>query len=156
MQQLNKELKEEFGEDTWYTSIRLADDGGDGQVIADLTKDPNTLQQERWVQSTGFWNKDANITLSVQGADPRSFMFRLDKEVSLPRLGNLIDQSRAYLRKERNVGDGMATLAQVESSNQMNTRAQGIHYNVVLHSKSTGKSYYFTYKLNGSLESMRE
>lgn len=157
MEKLNKELIKEFGADTWYTSIRLlGNKGADDQVIVDLSRDPNSLQQERWVQSVGFWNKDADITLSIQGAEPKSFMFRLDKEVSLSKLGSLIEQSRKKLQEDKHIEDGEVNMAQVESSNQMNSREQGIHYAVTLTSKKAGKSFYFIYKLDGSLKSIAE
>src|SRR6478752_10392003 len=44
MEKLNKELKEEFGADAWYTSIELVNSGGSDDVVTvDETKDPNSL-----------------------------------------------------------------------------------------------------------------
>ncbi|HEU4609795.1 MAG TPA: hypothetical protein VFS31_16865, partial [Chitinophagaceae bacterium] len=98
MEKLSKELKEEFGANAWYTSIELANSGdSDDLVTVDQTKDPNSLKQEQWSQFHGFWDKKADITLSVQGAEPRSFMFQLDKEASLGRLGDLMEESKKRL-----------------------------------------------------------
>jgi hypothetical protein len=156
MEKLGKELKEEFGAEAWYTSIELANSGGSDDVITvDQTKDPNSLKQEQWSQFHGFWDKKADITLSIQGAEPKSFMFQLDKEVSLTRLGELMEQSMKQLQ-QKGVEDAQVILAQIKASNQMNTKAEGIYYSLSLESKKKGKSYNFVYNLDGSLKSLNE
>lgn len=157
MEKLSKELKEEFGAEAWYTSIELANSGGSDDVVTvDQTKDPNSLKQEQWSQFHGFWDKKADITLSIQGAEPKSFMFQLDKEVSLGKLGDLMEQSRQKLAQERGVDDGQVILAQIRASNQMNTKAEGIYYSISLESKKKNKSYNFVYNLDGSLKTLNE
>lgn len=157
MEKLNKELKEEFGTDTWYTSIELANSGGSDDIITvDQTKDPNSLKQEQWSQFHGFWEKKANITLSIQGAAPKSFMFQLDKEVSLAKLGELMELSKKKLEEETKVDDGAVILAQIKASNQMNTKEEGLYYSIVLESKKAGKSYNFVYNMDGSLKTLHE
>jgi hypothetical protein len=157
MEKLNKELKEEFGPEAWYTSIELANSGGSDDVVTvDQTKDPNSLKQEQWSQFHGFWDKKADITLSIQGAEPKSFMFQLDKEVSLGKLGELMEQSMKKLSVERGADDSKVILAQIKASNQMNTKAEGIYYSISFESKKKGKSYNFVYNLDGTLKSLNE
>ena len=157
MEKLSKELKEEFGADTWYTSIELANSGGSDDVVTvDQTKDPNSLKQEQWSQFHGFWDKKADITLSIQGAEPKSFMFQLDKEVSLSKLGELMELSMRKLITEKGIDDSQVILAQIKASNQMNTKAEGIYYSLSLESKKKGKSYNFIYNLDGSLKTLNE
>jgi hypothetical protein len=156
MEKLAKELKEEFGPEAWYTSIELANSGGSDDVVTvDQTKDPNSLKQEQWSQFHGFWDKKADITLSIQGAEPKSFMFQLDKEVSLTKLGELMEQSTKQLQ-EKGIEDAQVILAQIKASNQMNTKAEGIYYSISLQSKKKAKSYNFVYNLDGSLKNLNE
>ncbi len=157
MEKLNKELKEEFGPEAWYTSIELANSGGSDDVVTvDQTKDPNSLKQEQWSQFHGFWDKKADITLSIQGAEPKSFMFQLDKEVSLSKLGELIELSQKKLATEQDAGDSQVILAQIKASTQMNTKAEGIYYSISLESKKKKKSYNFVYNLDGSLKALNQ
>lgn len=157
MEKLNKELKEEFGAEAWYTSIELANSGGSDDVVTvDQTKDPNSLKQEQWSQFHGFWDKKADITLSIQGAEPKSFMFQLDKEVSLSKLGELMELSMKKLSTEQGVDDSQVLLAQIKASTQMNTKAEGIYYSISLESKKKNKSYNFVYNLDGSLKVLNQ
>lgn len=156
MEKLSKELKDEFGAEAWYTSIELANSGGSDDIVTvDQTKDPNSLKQEQWSQFHGFWDKKADITLSIQGAEPKSFMFQLDKEVSLTKLGELMEQSSKQLQ-EKGADDAQVILAQIKASNQMNTKSEGIYYSISLESKKKGKSYNFVYNLDGTLKSLNE
>jgi hypothetical protein len=157
METLNQQLKDKFGPDTWYTSIVLSNSGGsDDMVTVDQTKDPNSLTQEQWDLFHGFWEKRANITLQIEGAKPESFMFQLDKEVSLGRLGELMELSQKKLAEEREIKDSKVIIAQVKASNQMNSKEEGIYYSLSLHSEQGGKNYHFVYDLNGNLQSLNE
>jgi hypothetical protein len=157
MEKLNAELKEEFGADAWYTSIELTNSGSDDDIITvDQTKDPNSLKQEQWAQFHGFWEKKADITLQIEGAKPESFMFQLDKEVSLSRLGSLMELSQKKLKEEKNITDGEVTVAQIKASNKMNTKAEGLYYSISLQSKKAGKSFNFVYDMQGNLKTLNE
>lgn len=156
MEKLNAELKKEFGAGAWYTSIEIAGSGSDDVVTIDQTKDPNSYKQEQWQQYHGLWDKKADITLTIQGAQPESFMFQLDKEVSLSRLGELMEQAQQKLRTEKQVDDGVITLAQAKASAQMNNKAEGIYYSLSIESKKARKSFNFIYKLDGSLKQLHD
>ncbi len=157
MEQLNKELLDEFGADAWYTNIELINSGGSDDLISiEVTKDPNSFKQEQWIQFHGFWEKKANVTVTVRGAEPRSFMFQLGKEVHLSRLGELMQQSRETLERERGVQEPQVLTAQVKSGNQMNTKEEGIYYSITIRGKNDQKNYNFVYNLDGSLRSLNE
>jgi hypothetical protein len=157
MEQLNAELKKEFGSEAWYTSIELVNNGGSDDVITvDETKDPNSLKQEQWSQFHGFWEKKADITLSIQGAEPKSFMFQLDKEVSLAKLGELMETSAKQLKSEKNIDDAELVLAQIKASTKMNNKQDGLYYSLSLQSKKSGKSYNFVYSIDGKLKTLNE
>lgn len=157
MEQLSQELKKEFGEDAWYTCIELVNSGGSDDIVTiDQTKDPNSLKQEQWSQFHGFWEKKADITLSIQGAKPESFMFQLDKEVGLGKLGSLMEQSKKQLLEEKKVDDGQVVLAQIKASTQMNTKQEGLYYSISLKSPKSGKSYNFVYNTEGTLKTLNE
>ncbi len=157
MTQLSSELKAEFGEDAWYTSIELVNNGGsDDLVTVDVTRDPNSLRQEQWTLFHGFWDKKANVTLTIQGAEPRSFMFQLDHEVRLSLLGTLMERSRKVLEEEKGIQDPQVLTAQIKSSNQMNSKQEGIYYSISLRGKKEEKSFNFVYDLNGTLKSRTE
>ena len=157
MEQLNKELIDEFGANAWYTSIELENSGSSSDIITvDQTNDPNSLKQEQWSQFHGFWEKKANITLSIEGAEPKSFMFQLDKEVSLPKLGELMVQAKSLLSDKKQFKDGEVVLAQVKARNQMNNKEEGIYYTISVKSKAAGKSFLFVYDINGALKNIVE
>jgi len=157
MEKLNAELKKEFGADAWYTSVELVNSGGSDDVITvDQTKDPNSLKQEQWSQFHGFWEKKLDITLTINGAEAKSFMFQLDKEVSLAKLGELMEKSQAQLKTDKGVDDAQLVLAQIKASQQMNTKQEGLYYSLALQSKKTGKSYNFVYNIDGGLKSLNE
>lgn len=156
MEKLSAELIEEFGAEAWYTSIELENAGSsDDLVSVQQTNDPNSLKQEQWVQAHGFWNKAANVTLTIQGAEPKSFMFQLNKDMSLSKLGELIETSTKSLQ-EKDVKDTELTLASMKASNQMNTKQEGFYYSVILRNKADGKSFRFIYDINGKLKSLDE
>ncbi len=157
MEQLNAELKKEFGPEAWYTSIELVNSGGSDDIVTvDETQDPNSLKQEQWSQFHGFWEKKADITFSIQGAEPKSFMFQLDKEVSLAKLGELMEQSVSQLKAEKNVDDAQVVLAQIKASTKMNTKQEGLYYSLSLQSKKSGKNYNFVYSIDGKLKTLNE
>lgn len=157
MEKLNAELKKEFGAEAWYTSIELVNSGGSDDIVTvDQTKDPNSLKQEQWSQFHGFWEKKADITLSIQGAEPKSFMFQLDKEVSLAKLGELMEQSRKRLLDEKKVDDSQVVLAQIKASSKMNSKQEGLYYSISLQSKKGNKSYNFVYNIDGNLKTLNE
>ena len=156
MEKLDKELKDEFGVETWYTSIEIENAGSSDDVITiDQTTDPNSLKQEQWVQFHGIWEKKANITLSIEGAEPKSFMFQLDKEISLGKLGELMESSIKSLT-EKNIKDAKVVLAQIKASNQMNNKQDGIYYSISLKSETAGKSFRFIYDTKGNLKTLDE
>lgn len=154
---LDKEIKEEFGKDAWFTRIELSNkSGSDDAISLDMSKDPNSLQQEQWTQYHGIWNKEANVTLSVQGAEPKAFMFQLDKEASLPMLGELMEKSVAQLRTEKGIEDPQVIFGQIRSNHAMNDKHSGIMYHIAIESKKAAKSFYFIYDLDGHLVSLTE
>lgn len=157
MEQLNSELQKEFGKDAWYTGIDLiSKSGSDDIIIIDYTTNPNSLKQEQWMQYHGFWEKKADISLSVEGASPVSFMFQLDKEVSLTKLGQLMEKSVQTIEKEKGSGKYSISMARIKSENLMDARQSGIYYAITVQEETSDKRYSFIYNTDGSIRKRLE
>ena len=157
-EKISAELISKFDADAYYTDIELVNDKtSDESILVTETKYPATMKQEQWLRySGGEWEKQADVSFTADGADPKSFMFQLNKEVSLSKFSDLIDASKAQLAKEKNVKNAVLTGASVKSNNKMNSKETGIFYYVTLRDANSKKDYRFVYDLNGALRSMTE
>ncbi len=153
-EKLNNDLKDKFGADTWYTSISLSK-GGEGNagyiVAVDKTDKPESMRQEKWVKMGDMWEQAANVTLDIKNGKPVDFMFQLDKEISLPTLGGLIEQSQQKLKDEKKIWNTKLKLAIVSTNNTILSKEEKINYTVILEDKEATNSYSFTYNLKGKL-----
>jgi len=154
---MNEELKNKFGENAWYTSIVIRGKNGTNNTITvDQTDDPNSLKQEQFSYSNGFWEKKTDISLRIDGGQPQDYMFQLDKEVSIEKLYALMEESLATLEKEEGVSDAHVSFTSIKSSNEMTRKVDGIIYTISLYSNGENKSYSFVYNLNGELKSFNK
>ena len=149
---LNTDLKAKFGEDAWYTSIVLKDNGkGRNIITVDVTKDPNSLRQAQWVLR-GEWEKSSDITVQIANGKPEDYMFQLDQKVSFTQLSKLINNSIDQLKDQENIVDATVETASVISKNEIRSSESRILYTISLHSAAKDKSYSFVYNLDGSLK----
>jgi len=150
---LSTDLEDKFGKDAWYTSISLSKAGQDNEgyiVAADKTDDPSSLRQERWIKSGGMWEQAANVTMEVRGGKPADFMFRLNKEIDLSKLGNFIEIAQKKLEEDKKI-KGTLKLAVVSTNTTIINKAEKINYTVILDAPSDNNTFSFTYNSNGDL-----
>ncbi len=157
-EKMSSELIGKFGADAYYTDLEMvANIGSEEGVMVTETKDPASLKQEQWLRyGGGEWEKQADVSFTAEGGDPKLFMFQLNKEVSLSKMGDLLQTSKDQLLKEKNVTDPAVIQASVKSYNKMNSKETGIFYYITLRDKSSQKDYNFVYDLKGILKSKLE
>ena len=151
---LSTDLESKFGKDAWYTSISLskAGDGNEGYIVAvDKTDDPSSLKQERWVKSGGMWEQAANVTVEVKGGQPSDFMFRLNKEIDLSKLGEFVTTTKKTLEEEKKITNATLKLAIVSTNNTILNKSEKINYTVILTAPEGGNTYSYTYNNRGEL-----
>ena len=150
---LSADLEKKFGKDAWYTSISLskAGDGNEGYiVVADKTDDPSSLKQERWVKSGGMWEQAANVTLEIKGGKAADFMFRLNKEIDLSRLGGFVEAARKKLAEEKKINDPILKLAIVSTNTTILNKEEKINYTVIFGTPDDN-TYSVTYNSKGDI-----
>lgn len=154
-EKLQAELISKYGEDAYYTDLQLTLNAeSELSVLVTETKEPSSLKQEQWLRyGGGGWEKQADVVFSVEGAEAKSFMFQLNKEVSLSTMADLLDKSKAQLEKERQVKEPVFVSAVVSSKHQMNSKETGIFYYINLSDAASKKDYRFVYDLKGIMVS---
>ncbi|KAA5537329.1 hypothetical protein F0919_06550 [Taibaiella lutea] len=151
-EKLQTELISKYGADAYYTDIQLTlTTESEVSALVTETKDPSSMKQEQWLRyGGGEWEKQADVIFSVQGAEAKSFMFQLNKEVSLSTMSDLLEKSKAQLAKEKQIKDPVFVSAVVSSKHQMNSKETGIFYYITLLDKASQKDYRFVYDLKGN------
>jgi len=150
---LSADLEKKFGKESWYTSISFskAGEGNEGYIVAvDKTDDPSSLRQERWVKSGGIWEQAANITMEIKGGKPSDYMFRLNKEIDLSRLGGFVETTKKKLQDEKKINDATLKLAIVSTNTTILNKAEKINYTVI-YSTPDNNTYSITYNSKGDI-----
>jgi hypothetical protein len=157
-EKINSELVGKFGAEAYYTDLELVHNtGSDEAVMVTETNNPSSMKQEQWLRySGGEWEKQADVSFTAEGADPKLFMFQLNKDASLSEMGDLLQTSKDQLLKEKNVAKPVLTAASIRSYNKMNSKDTGIFYYITLQDADTKKDYHFVYDLKGQLKSTLE
>jgi hypothetical protein len=158
MERLSEGLVAKFGAATYYTDIEfLSKPGSDDIVMVTETNEPASMKQEQWLQySGGEWEKQADVHFTADGADPKAFMFQLNKEVSLSKMGDLLEAAKAQLLKDKQVKAPVFVSAVVKSNNKMNSKEGGIFYYIILNDNIGKRDYQFVYDLQGNLQTSSE
>lgn len=154
MLELNGKIKDKFSNDAWYTHINLKGSNDEiNTIVLDVTNDPNSLKQEQWALESGFWEKKSNITLRIDAGQPTDYMFQLDKEVSFSKAHDLMQQSLEDLKNNEDISDNLEIRGlTIRSSEEMNSKEDGILYTVTIYNKDSSKSYSYVYYMNGKLK----
>lgn len=150
-EKMSGELIGKFGAEAYYTDLELIHNtGSDEAVMVTETNNPSSMKQEQWLRySGGEWEKQADVSFTAEGANPKLFMFQLNKDASLSKMGDLLQTSKDELLKEKNIKEPVLTAASIRSNNKMNSKETGIFYYFTLHDPSAQKDYNFVYDLKG-------
>lgn len=152
--EIENEIKSEFGDDAYFTDLSIIYDKSIGNMIGvTVTKDPESLKMGEWNQTQGAWEQTAEVTLEVPpGTKAADFMFQLGDEISLTKLGELIEKSKKQLQDEKDLKNPTLSIASVIfPDNGDISKAQ---YSINLEPENGGTNFYFYYNLDGELDSM--
>ncbi|WP_346237157.1 hypothetical protein ABDK00_012000 [Niabella insulamsoli] len=151
---IENELKSKFGADAYYTDINVTYNESIGNVVGvTVTKDPASLKMGQWNQTQGNWTQNQDISIEIpQGSQATDFMFQLGQTVSLAKLGELIETSKAQLTKEKQLQNPRLHMASVQYPD--NGDVSKAEYLVMLQPETGGTTFSFQYKLNGDFIKM--
>lgn len=151
---IENDIKSKFGDNAYYTDLNISYDTRIGNMISlTVTDAPESLKMGQWVQSQNTWKQTSEVTLEVpEGTKAEDFMFQLDDNINLNRLGELVEKSCAQLTTEKDIENPKLEMAFVKfPKNGDISKAQ---YSISLKPEQGGTTFSFYYKLNGELIEM--
>jgi hypothetical protein len=151
---IEKEIKSKFGENAYYTDLTIMYINGIGNTVsATITDDPESLKMGQWNLAHGSWTQDSEITLEVpEDTKAADFMFQLDEDFSVSKLGGLIEKSSKQLTAEKGLENPILSIASIKFPNDGDiSKAE---YMVRLEPENGGTSFTFSYLLNGEFIEM--
>lgn len=151
---IQKAIKNEFGDNAYFTDINIAHSASIGNIIGiTVTKDPSSLKMGQWNQAQGVWKQNAEIFIDVpNGKKAADFMYQLDDKINLTTLGALIEQSKKQLQNEKNLNNPMLSTASIYFPK--NGDISKTEYLVNFKPENGETTFRFYYKLNGELRKM--
>ena len=152
--QIESQLKDEFGAQAYYTDISILNIEGLGNVVSTtVTAEPESMEMGEWKQTQGSWEQTAEVTIEVpEGMKAADYMFQLGGEISLKKLGELVEKSKADLTKEKNIQNPHLNLANVTYPNTGD--ASKLQYVINLEPENGGTSFSYIYSMDGELIDM--
>ena len=149
--EIEAELKNEFGDDAYYTDLTIMYDESIGNSIATTVTDaPESLKMGQWTYSLGNWKQTSEVTLEVpEGTKAADFMFQLNDKINLNKLGELVEKSSHQLINEKTIDNPRLEMAFIKYPK--NGNIEEAEYMVKLEPENGGTSFSFQYQLNGSL-----
>ncbi len=148
---VEENLNSKFGNDAFYTELSIAYNKHAGAIISvTVTKNPSTLKMESWNFINSAWSQTADITLELSSGKAEDFMFNLNEEVDLGKLGELVEKSIKKLKDEKNIDDAVLSITSIMAPNDGDKSK--MNYFIILKPKNGGTDFYFTYNLDGTLE----
>lgn len=145
---LEKNLKAEFGDDAYYTSINIMSSDLGSVVNLTNTKDPSSLNMEEWNYLSGTWTQISDVTLELSGGSAEEFMFKIGDLVKFDVLGKIVEDAKEILKNEKDIDAKVSTIL-------INAPSDGdfdsMIYFLDLEPTSGGTSFDFQYTLSGEL-----
>ena len=151
---IEQEIKSKFGENAYYTDLKILYIKGIGNTVSTtVTDNPESLKMGEWNLAQGSWNQRSEITLELpEGTKAVDFMFQLNENISLSKLGELVEKSMKQLTAEKNIENPILSTAFVKFPK--NGDISKTEYSVTLEPENGGTSFSFYYKLNGDFIEM--
>ncbi|MCB0463909.1 MAG: hypothetical protein KDC81_14515 [Flavobacteriaceae bacterium] len=153
-QNIENELKDQFGKDAFYTDLTVTYNQSIGNIIGvTVTEDPESLKMGQWNLTQDTWQQNSDITIEVpSGTKASDFMFQIGEAISLSKLGGLVEKSIQKLKDEKNLENPILSTARVYFPD--NGDASKAEYFVNLQPENGGTTFRFRYGLNGDLIKM--
>ena len=151
---IEQEIKDQFGDDAYFTDLTIINVKPLGNLAnVTVTKDPESMKMGEWGQVNGAWQQNAEVTLEVPaGTKAKDFMFQLNEEINLRKMGELIEKSQAQLKSEKQLDNTVLSLASVKfPDNGDKSKAE---YMISLEPENGGTKFSFFYTLQGELTKM--
>lgn len=102
---IEKEIKNKFGNDAYFTELRISFDEETGNKIeVTVTQTPELLKMEEWDNKKSNWVQHSEITFETpKGMKASDFMFQLNDEINLHRFGEYIEKSKENLKEKQQI-----------------------------------------------------
>lgn len=152
--QIEKELKNKFGEKAYYTDLSITYNESVGNIIGvTVTRDPESLKMGQWNLTQNTWQQNSDITVEVPtGTKAVDYMFQLGESINLSKLGELVEQSMLKLKEEKQLNNPTLSIAALNFPDTGDiSRAK---YMINLQPEDGGTTFSFYYTLNGDLIKM--
>jgi len=151
---LETEIKEKFGSDAYYTELNISYDKSVGNIISlTVTKDPKSLKMGQWNLLQGNWKQHSEISLELpEGTEASDFMFQLNEDINLSKMGELVEKSIEQLKKEKDLNNPVLNMAFIKFPK--NGEIDKSEYVVMLNPENGGTTFTFNYTLKGELINM--
>lgn len=152
--EIETELNSEFGDNAYYTDLSVGYSEGVGTWIgATVTDKPESLEMGEWTMSQNTWTQSSEVTIEIpEGTKASDFMFQLNDNISLSKLGGLVEESMKKLTAEKKIENPALSLAYIKfPDNGDMSKAQ---YVVQLEPENGGTSFTYFYGLNGDFIEM--
>lgn len=152
--ELEADLKSEFGDDAYYTDLNILYVASMGTSISTtVTSDPASLKMGEWHNGLGSWEQTSEVTLEIpEGTKASDFMFQLNDQFSLSKLGGLVEESLKSLKAEKKIDNPILSMAYIKFPD--NGDVSKAEYVVTLEPENGGTSFTYSYSLEGELLDM--
>lgn len=151
---IEKELKSKFGENAYYTDLSITYNESIGNIVAvTVSEVPESLKMEQWNVTQGSWKQNQDITIEVPfGSKASDFMFQLNNEINLSKLGRLVETSSKELTAQKNIENPTLHMAFVKFPK--NGVLSKTEYLVILKPETGGTAFSFSYNIDEELIKM--
>jgi hypothetical protein len=151
---IEKELKLKFGNDAYYTDLTITHNRSIGNIVGvTVTEKSESLKMGQWNLTQDTWKQNQDIFIEVpKGSKASDFMFQLNENISLFKLGELVEKSSEQLTAEKNLDNPTLHMASIKFPK--NGNISETEYLVMLKPENGGTTFTFSYKLNGELIKM--
>lgn len=151
---IENELKDKFGNDAYYTDLKVLYIKGIGNTVSTTVTDaPESLKMGEWDLSQNNWTQRSEVTIEIpQGTKASDYMFQLNDDINLYKLGGLVETSISKLTTDKNIENPILSIAFIKFPK--NGDLSEARYVVRLEPKNGGTSFTFYYTLNGKLIEM--
>lgn len=151
---IEKELKNKFGENAYYTNLTITYNKSIGGIIeATVTEVPESLKIVQWNLKHGAWKQISEILLEThENTKATDFMFQLNEKINLSTMGKLVEKSSKQLKERKNIDNPTLHMASVKFPKDGDIPKT--EYIVMLKPEKGETTFTFSYKLNGELIKM--
>lgn len=151
---IEAEMKNEFGVNAYYTDLTILYHKGLGNTITTtVTNNPESLKMGQWAYTTGQWKQTSEVTLEIpKGTKAADFMFQLNEQINLEKLGELIEKAKETLTTEKEITNPRMEQAYIYYPK--NGNIEEAQYSIRLEPENGGTTFRFEYQLDGTLIKM--